>query len=468
MSNVSGRQESVLRVVEQTVGGLATQVPAPPIAEALGYVGALAGYAVRSAGRDQRRSEHGPALDRLCTSAEELLADELTAANGASADRATSAVVGLTRAAAEGVPGADGLLRELLAVLVTIEEGGSDGAANRSGQSAAATPPGALDPETLTSYLRARSGDDPVVVEDVKQIGGGFSKITTLLSYEAAGERHDIALRQVPPGLVDESLVPEYEVLRHVWSPELPIPEPLWIEPDQNELGGPFFASRQAHGGNLGTVFGATQDVPESVCLELAEFLAHLHNSDVRGLERTPVASMRTPDEIEQSIGDEERDAFGAAVGPQPVLAGMFAWLRAHAPNGAERVTVVHGDVGFHNLLVEDGHLTAILDWERAHLGDPVEDLVYLRPSIEPVFSWDRFLERYAEAGGQPPQDPRVERFYAVWQEVWRCAQCVRIGAEFDQGDHRLPSAIAGCLLSSRFRGAAMKAAHGSPVPVGI
>jgi aminoglycoside phosphotransferase (APT) family kinase protein len=52
-------------------------------------------------------------------------------------------------------------------------------------------------------------------------------------------------------------------------------------------------------------------------------------------------------------------------------------WLLAHLPPGEER-TVVHGDFGFHNLLIDPDRsvVTAVLDWELATIGDPLSDLV--------------------------------------------------------------------------------------------
>jgi aminoglycoside phosphotransferase len=38
---------------------------------------------------------------------------------------------------------------------------------------------------------------------------------------------------------------------------------------------------------------------------------------------------------------------------------------------------VVHGDFGPQNLLIDDGRISALVDWEFAHLGDPIEDLAW-------------------------------------------------------------------------------------------
>jgi aminoglycoside phosphotransferase (APT) family kinase protein len=40
--------------------------------------------------------------------------------------------------------------------------------------------------------------------------------------------------------------------------------------------------------------------------------------------------------------------------------------------------TIVHGDFRMGNLLIDEPGITAVLDWELVHLGDPLEDLGYL------------------------------------------------------------------------------------------
>ncbi|HKY92672.1 MAG TPA: phosphotransferase, partial [Nevskiaceae bacterium] len=78
---------------------------------------------------------------------------------------------------------------------------------------------------------------------------------------------------------------------------------------------------------------------------------------------------------------------------------------------------LVHGDIGFHNLMRRDGRLAAILDWELTHLGDPAEDLAYPRiPMIEALTTWERFTEAYLAAGGPPEAcDARALAWYGVW-----------------------------------------------------
>ena len=86
----------------------------------------------------------------------------------------------------------------------------------------------------------------------------------------------------------------------------------------------------------------------------------------------------------------------------------------------AERISIVHGDLRFGNLLHDEGRLTALLDWEMVHLGDPVEDLgwVYRRCGARTArcrsrSSWPPTRRRPAG-----PVDPDRLRWYQLFSEV--------------------------------------------------
>ena len=79
---------------------------------------------------------------------------------------------------------------------------------------------------------------------------------------------------------------------------------------------------------------------------------------------------------------------------PRPVFSLAFAWLRERIPPEPASLKLVHGDFRNGNLIVGPEGLRAVLDWELAHLGDPVEDLGWMC-----VGSW-RFGEIGKPAGG--------------------------------------------------------------------
>lgn len=446
MSIETDRAAAVLRTLNQALGGMAAGIPEPKLAGPLGYFADAAAWAFNRLQSDERVRANEKVIDGLVREARTLLEQD-----GADVGATVEALVVASTAE---VPGARPMLDELLATLAYVETGQPAAPVEVPSASVA---PGPLTAAQVEAYLGQRFGHDDVAVESVATIGGGYSKHTILITAKVSGELQEIVLRQVPPGQPDATLAPEYAVLRHVWSPDLPIAEPLWLE-QSAVLGGPFFASRKAEGATYGTVEGAQTSVPESFCEDLSAFLARLHSTDATELPSAPVPPMRTAEEIRAAI-DEMADKAVLATGTiSPRLAAVLAWLRANIPDRTT-ASIVHGDVGLHNALADGGQLTAVLDWERAHLGDPVEDLAYLRPSIEPIFPWEAFIDRYVAHGGTRP-DPATEHFYTVWQDTWRHIECVRLGEDFLTSGS-VPTLIAGFVLGPRFLASALETAFG-------
>ena len=95
------------------------------------------------------------------------------------------------------------------------------------------------------------------------------------------------------------------------------------------------------------------------------------------------------------------------------------AEVRAPAPP-AIRVALVHGDLRVGNFLADERGLTALLDWEMAHVGDPHEDLAWTYRSIwspERQLPQADFLARYERASGTRV-DPDHLRWYQMFNEV--------------------------------------------------
>jgi aminoglycoside phosphotransferase (APT) family kinase protein len=112
-------------------------------------------------------------------------------------------------------------------------------------------------------------------------------------------------------------------------------------------------------------------------------------------------------------------DRLGAA---NPVLEVGLRVLEATRPPTGEQV-VVHGDFRLGNLLVGPDGLRAVLDWEIAHLGDPLEDLAWAcaKPwrfgSALPALGLaprETLVEAYEAASGR-----RVDRRALGWWEVF-------------------------------------------------
>lgn len=321
--------------------------------------------------------------------------------------------------------------------------------------------PSEISCDRVADYLAA-SGRGGLTVESVRQLSGGFSKTTLLLALRDGVGVQEVVLRQVPPGRDGSGLAAEFDVVRFAWEHGVPAPEPLWLEPLDNALGGPFFATRRVLGENLGDVFGPRPGVDPDVARGLAAALAVLHAVEPTDLARTPVAPMVTGEQVLARIDEQAEQVARAAEvdsgGYRPLNALLFAWLRTHVPEELPAPVLLHGDPGFHNLMVHEGKVQALLDWERARLGDAAQDLSYVRPHVTRVLPWQDFLEAYGAAGGRPP-DERHLRYYAVWHDTWRYAGAYRGRARLLTGRRSVLDGVIGLLHAPRFLHSALSTA---------
>ena len=85
-------------------------------------------------------------------------------------------------------------------------------------------------------------------------------------------------------------------------------------------------------------------------------------------------------------------------------------WLRERDPGPSKEVTLVHGDFRHGNLIIGPDGVRAVLDWELAHFGDPMEDLGWIC-----VNSW-RFGEIDKPVGGFGSR----EELFAGYEEAGR------------------------------------------------
>ena len=116
-----------------------------------------------------------------------------------------------------------------------------------------------------------------------------------------------------------------------------------------------------------------------AVADDFAVALAELHNVDptkleLGGAEMPRVAANYALIDLKRWLAI--RDARVEEPGELSRLAAD--WLLANPPAEVERGALCHGDAGAGNFLFEKEQVTAILDWEFAHLGDPLDDIAWV------------------------------------------------------------------------------------------
>ncbi|MFZ4688010.1 MAG: phosphotransferase [Polymorphobacter sp.] len=153
-----------------------------------------------------------------------------------------------------------------------------------------------------------------------------------------------------------------------------------------------------------------------------ADFMAQL-----AALHRIPpgshvLASLGDPavaisDVIEARIA--ELQAANMATLPDPLLQLALQWLAGNVPVDRGPPVIVHGDAGPGNFLHQDNRVTALLDWEFVHFGDPMEDLaqIWVRSMIQPFVPMRQVFAAYEAAGGVAVDLDRV-RFHRLYFQL--------------------------------------------------
>jgi aminoglycoside phosphotransferase (APT) family kinase protein len=241
-----------------------------------------------------------------------------------------------------------------------------------------------MNEHRLTEYLKRRMPDarDHRVV-GLKRISGGSSRETYAfdLEWNEGGQTRTLPLigrRDPTGGLLKTDREREFKVIAAMHRAGLKVPEPLFLELDAGVMDRPFFIMQRAAGRTGMGAFPATE--PESTRAKVADDflseLARLQSLDYRecGLEiLDPPKNPEDPARIQAAHWSEvyERDRMGEHY---PILTAALAWLNANLVV-TDRVVIVHGDYRSGNYLYDDNGIIAMLDWELAHLGDPMEDL---------------------------------------------------------------------------------------------
>jgi aminoglycoside phosphotransferase (APT) family kinase protein len=138
---------------------------------------------------------------------------------------------------------------------------------------------------------------------------------------------------------------------------------------------------------------------------------------------------------------------------PRPVFELALRWLADHDPGPSREVTLVHGDFRHGNLIIGPDGVRAVLDWELAHLGDPMEDLGWICVNSwrfgeidKPVGGFGSREELFAgyEEGGRKADPVRV-RFWEVMGTLRWGVMCCGMMQRFRMGpDHSMERAMIG------------------------
>lgn len=278
------------------------------------------------------------------------------------------------------------------------------------------------EPEQLTERLAAVLGQrwgQPVRVDELRRLSGGASREIWSCAATTSDDKRRVVLRRDPPGAPSgRSMALESSVLTAAHRAGVAVPEVFGHGDDADELGGAYLLMEHLDGETIPRRLLRDERwamARRGMAAELGRTLARIHSVPVAELP-----GLTGGDALDRLRA--EHDAFGE---PRPALELAFRWLAEHRPPSVPD-RLVHGDFRNGNLMVGPAGLVAVLDWELAHLGDPVEDLGWLCVkawrfgAIAPVGGFgDRaeLLDGYAEVAGSRPDERTLH-----WWEVFGTA----------------------------------------------
>ena len=161
---------------------------------------------------------------------------------------------------------------------------------------------------------------------------------------------------------------------------------------------------------------------------QLATALAHLHAVPLDALGGTGLDLKTQVNEATLSAAVNGMAArIGELSGP-PIAAVPLArqWLLDHiddvVPSGP--LSLLQGDFGLHNTLVEGERVTALVDWEAATIGPPARELAAAWPAATALMEWPDFIATYCAAGGS---SEATDEWAVTYYRVFFALGCLHV-----------------------------------------
>ena len=286
-------------------------------------------------------------------------------------------------------------------------------------------------------------GFEELVTAD--RLSGGASQETYRIKVRAGGEEMKIAMRRAPGGMATEP-VPQHpgldvEALLMKSAREVGVPEPeVYHVLTEDDGLGPGFLMEWLEGEALGARIVRSPEFDEirpRLAYECGRVLARIHNIDLdaTGL-RSRLWEIPPRDFVEQTW-----ERYRLLETPHPMIDYAGQWLMEHLPGDAES-RLVHNDFRNGNFMLAPDGIVAVLDWEVAHIGDPMRDLGWICTnswrfgSSDPVGGFGQYedlFRGYEEESGRKV-DPDHVKFWEVFGSFWWATGCLGMGEHYRTG----------------------------------
>lgn len=238
-------------------------------------------------------------------------------------------------------------------------------------------------------HIRQAVGANATEISSIRRFHGGASRETYAIDVSIDGSTHLMILRCDPgDSLINTPRELEFAAFQSFEGSAVPVPRTISLCKDSSLIGSPFFVMERIEGGEAVSPFvvdayGAHRD---EIGRQFFDLLGRINGSNVDSspladVVDTPAAGQCWVRELDYWTAEVEKNALQ----PEPILMASLRWLRRNPPPPAQRLSIIHGDYRNGNVLHDNaGRIIAVLDWEMAHIGDPLEDLAW---ALDPLWN---------------------------------------------------------------------------------
>lgn len=295
----------------------------------------------------------------------------------------------------------------------------------------------------IEAHIEAATGA-PAAVTRLVPLAGGACQDNFRVDVTLTDGQHRLALRsdakKALPGSIDRAT--ERAVIEAAVAAGVQTPAARWPARDLVRPGATAYFMDWARGDAIGRKIVRNVELAHARTVlpgQLAINLARIHSI----LPDALVGVLPVPaDPVTDALAFVRR-MLDAMHEPHPALELALRWLGDHPPDSRE-TTLVHGDYRTGNFLVVPEGLSAILDWEFAHIGCPGEDLAWVcvrdwRFGVldRPVGGFGErapFLAAYEQASGRRVSAHDL-RYWEILGNVRWAAGCVYQGERYLSGE---------------------------------
>lgn len=232
--------------------------------------------------------------------------------------------------------------------------------------------------QSLGSYLAERGFRDPKIL-DLRRLTGGSTHDTWAfdLAYGTSivpQKKPLILRRNLSLNSLDMPPQAEFALLRWLHDKGLPVAKPLLCELDSTPLAMPFVISERIIGTDLRKALarGIEERNRQSIGQDLVALQVRIHKLDVANC---PLHIFEQAD-VAREVERWSKPLLNMRGGLHPLMRSAIHWLQSNLPTPCAPC-LIHGDFKANNILWSQEETAVVLDWELAHLGDPLEDLAW-------------------------------------------------------------------------------------------